>query len=182
MQVVNLNVPLHEKIFFGSSRLDKATGKQVFEERYFPLFCAKVNKLTGGCLLDVWCQVHFATDTFDDNSSAVGLQLRLSPKECVSESPKMIGTPISCYPAQNMKPRSFSEGSGKADYDPIGVYLTMQRAAKRIISADMREAYVVAWAFARSFGAKRTDFITAGGGVKASGSGDYTQMDVAVIG
>ena len=181
MQVINLSKPISERVYFGRSWFDDAKN-QCFENRYFPVFCAEVGGLTPGSLLDVWFQAHFATDTYNTTSSALGVQLRLAGVPCLQEAPFMKGSPISCYPVSNMKPRMFTEHDGKAHLNPIGVYLTVQRAAKRLIPAAFPSSiFVVAWAFARSFGAKETDFITVGGGIKDPGSGDYSQMDVAVI-
>lgn len=180
MRVVNASKPVSEKIYFGRSWLDQA-GNQCFENRYFPVFCEQVDELTPYSLLDVWFQAHFATDTYQTNSCAVGVQLRMSGVQCLTEATFMKGSPISCYPVSNMKPRLFAEHDGKQHLNPIGVYLTVQRAAKRIVPDKFPSSiWIVAWAFARSFGAKETDFITVGGGIKSPGSGDYSQMDVAV--
>lgn len=164
------------RMYFPKSWLDPTTKSQRFENRFWPLFSEQVPGTKPGDLIDAWAQVHFSTDSYTKNSSAVSIALTISDRKLTAESPNLVGARIGIYPVQNVKPRNFAERGGGTDYDPIGAYLTLERRGCFTVR-DGKPVFVNCIGFTRSFGAATTDYLLVGGGdSKSSDASNYAHL------
>jgi hypothetical protein len=179
--IIEVRVPQFLRLPFAKTR--KSGSEVIFQNRFFPLLSWPIVPVAGE-EIDIWSQIHFATDTFEKNSSFVSTQLRfhyeLEKVMALTERSSLPGTELSPCPGKNLKPRKFKEESGALELDPIGVYEQIERRGALAITAKMvrpgSRIWIAAWAWARSSSATDADYLTVGGGDKAPTSGDYSQL------